>query len=468
MTPVAAASLLIERARRLSAIARLHPFDATTPQGRSDERYRRIILATATGMFARGMSAAASLAIVPLLLTYLGKEQFGLWSATLALTAWVALLDFGMSPALVNALSEAHGKGDRSAAARYASTGLAVVGGSAVAGAIALALVGSRLSWATFLGIADEIPSALATATLLTSIAVALAGLPFGVVQACYAGSQTLHVANAFAAVASMASVTMTWMAIRFHATLPWLVGAMGASTLGVSMLSTLALRRVSPWLVFRLNGVTTRAVLRLGRTALPAWLFVIGALAVNQSQAIILARLASLQLVAEYAVLLRVIQILSGIVGLSTSAFVPTYREAAERGDLAWLRKSFRRALWLRMILAAAVVILLLTLGNELVRLWLHREDIRFPPAIWVAASALVAAATWVNAYSDLLMALDRIWIQVILVMLNGAVTIALTILATPRLGLLGALVAVAATTVLVWTWLFPRICRPLLGGRR
>lgn len=463
-----AVSTLIARARRGAAVVRLRPFDTATTEGRSRERYRRIILATTSGLLARAISALASLASVPMLLTYLGKEQFGLWSAIMALVAWLGLLDLGISTALVNALAEAHGKEDRTAAARYAATAAAMLIALTATGAVLLAIAGPRISWESVLGVAGEVPSALVNAAVVAAATVLLASLPLAVVQSCYVGYQALYMANVFSACGSVVTVVAIWLSIRMRATLWALILGMGAAGVGVSALSFLVLtHRLLPWLSFRLSYVSQSAARRLSRTSVPMFLFQVGALAVNQSQLIILGHIGTLATVAEYAILLRIIQILSGLIILSTNAFAPSYREAAERGDAPWVGRSFRRALWLRMGLAGAGGIILVAYGNQFVSLWLRRSDVGFEPTVWIGMAVFIAAATWVNAHSDLLTALDRIWVQVGLVMVNGMVTIALTVLLTPRYGVLGTLTALGFTTVAGWTWLFPVIARPLLEKR-
>lgn len=457
-----AASSWMTRARQVAAVARLRPFDTTTSEGRSQERYRRIILATTSGLLARALGTLASLVTVPLLLSYLGKERFGLWSAAMSLVAWLGLLDLGISNGLVNAVSEAYGRNDKTAAGRFVCSAAVVLASVAGLAAIVLTVVGPRIAWDAILGVAGKVPKDLVTSVVLAAAAVFLAGLPLAFVQSVYVGYQTLHVANLFAAAGAIATVGVVWLGIQTGVSLPGLILAMGAANLTVTVASLLVLTRVlMPWLTFRLSRVSWSAAQRLSKTSVPLFLFQVGGLAVNQSQFILLARVSSLTTVAEYAVLLRVVQILSSLILLSTNAFVPSYREAAERGDRPWVKASFRRMLWVRMGLAAAGGAVLVAFGDAFVRVWLRRADVGFDLAVWLGVAVFITAATWVTAHSDLLTVLDRIWVQVVLVMVNGGVTIGLTLFLAPRYGVLGALVALALTTVVGWTWVLPPISR-------
>jgi O-antigen/teichoic acid export membrane protein len=117
-----------------------------------------------------------------------------------------------------------------------------------------------------------------------------------------------------------------------------------------------------------------------------------------------------------------------------------------------------------LRMTLASLFAFVLLGFGNDLVRLWLHRSDVHFGFEIWVALAVFLLSSTWVTAHTDLLTILDRIWIQVGLVLINGTATVTLTLLLSPMYGVLGVIAAVGFVTFFVWTWLLPLISRSLL----
>jgi len=67
------------------------------------------------------------------------------------------------------------------------------------------------------------------------------------------------------------------------------------------------------------------------------------------------------------------------------------------------------------------------------------------------------LASGVWVTAFTDFLTIMDRIWIQVTLIMINGIATIGLTLVLAPRLGLLGAVISISFVTVCFWTWLVP-----------
>lgn len=455
--------------RHFAAFVQRAPFDTSTAEGRSKERYRRVALTVASGAAARVVAAAVNLVTVPMLLSYLGKEQFGLWSTLLSAVAWLGLCDLGIANGLVNVTAEAHGRDDRQSAARALSTAVAVLSAAAAfVGATFLVLL-PRIPWDAVLGAR----AAIAAPTVQWSVAAAvggfLIGLPMLTVASVYAGYQRSYVAHLFAAGTACASLAAVAAAIRMRAPLPGVIALMSAASVLVAGASLVALMTWQmPWLRIRVAHVRIDAWRRLRRTAGPLWLFQVGALMVNQSQLLILAHTAGLQTSADYVLLMRVMQIFVGVVVLSTSAFVPPYREAFERGDRHWVRAGFARMVALRVGLAGGFAGFLLLFGNPLMRLWLQRGDVTFAPAVWAAFGLSLLAGTWVSSFTDLLIVLDRIWVQVGLVLINGIATVLLTLRLAPMLGVLGVIVAGMAVTVLAWTWLLPLLARPVLAGSR
>jgi O-antigen/teichoic acid export membrane protein len=458
-----------EHAKQVAAVIRLTPFDVSSPAGRSRERYRLIALNTLGTAGARAVGMAASLVTVPVMLAYLGKGEYGLWAAVTSFTTWIALFDFGVVNGLVNAVAEANGRGDRPAARSYIATAyLLLVAISAALGAVA-AVALWWVPWETVFATRGVVsPSTLRWCVAAALIPV-LAGLPLSVVRQAYAGYMRTYVSSGFLAAGSIAGVAGVLLAVRGGAGLPTLILVSGGVP-AVAVALNLWYMAVAdmPWLRPRVAFCTRRALRRLLATSVPLFLFQLGALLVNNTQLLILAHRASLATVADYSILMRLYVVLASFIGFSTSAFVPSFREAFERGDGAWLRTSFRRMLCLRMAIAGTIALSLTGAGNWLIQAWLHEPSVRFGTDVWIGVAVLMVAATWVTAFGDLLTILDRIWVQVGLVAVNGVVTAGLTYALVPRHGVAGAVFAIACVTVLLSSWVLPVAARGSLLARK
>lgn len=432
------------------------------------ERQRNILLNTATTFMARGVSLAVNLYVIRLVLARLGKEEYGVWVAISAFVMWTTLLDFGILNSLVNTVSEAFGKDDRETILRHVSSAffsLIVVAVLLAAGAAVLA---GNLNWSALFSSAGVVSESKLRWSVLAALAPFIAGIPLSVVRQAYTGLQRAYVSNAFLVLSALLTLAAVWTALACGGGLPWLVLASGAGApLGALLNLCYMGGKDLPWLKPRLDRLCRASLRRLLRSSIPLFLFQLGALLVNYSQPFLLAHAADYSLVADYSLLLRLYTLAGTVMVLSTSSFFPAFREAFEKGDRPWVRRNFSRLLGVRMALAGIFALLLAGAGNAVLRAWLGKDAVSFAVPVWLALAAVFLVTSWGTAFSDLLTVMDRIWIQVAVVLLNGAATVLLTLWLTPRLGLVGALVANGFVPLLIWSWLGPLRSRPILARR-
>jgi O-antigen/teichoic acid export membrane protein len=449
-------------------MVRLRPFGTDTPHGRSQERYRRIALTTISGLAVRAVGTVAGLVTVPMVLGYLGKERFGLWSTITTLVAWVGLFDLGIASGLVNCIARAHGRDDHEEAARYVSTALVALFSIAAVLALTVFTLSGVVPWSALLAARGAVDDETVRWSVVAALAVFAAGLPLSITSQIYAGYQRGYLANVFAIAGTLLGFAALLAVLHLDAGMPALVVAFGANALVASGLGLwFAMWVAMPWLRPRRAAVRRDALRAVMARSLPMFLFQIGALLVNETQSVILAHRCNLATVADYSLLIRLYLIAIGMIQLSTASFVPTFREAIERGERAWMRASFGHFVRARVGLAFAAGAALVIGGNPLLRLWLRREDVAFPVETWLALGVMMVAVTWASSHSDLLAITDRLWGLVALVFVNAAVTVALTYWLAPRLQVLGVVLASAAVSTLVYSWLLPWMTRPVLHAR-
>jgi O-antigen/teichoic acid export membrane protein len=451
---------------RAYLVLRLTPFDVSTTEGRSKERYRKIVLNAFTNILARGAGIVVGVVTIPLVLHSVGKDVYAFWFAITSFVTWVSLFDFGLINGLVNAISEAYGKDDKKASRGYVSTSFFLLTGLVVVGIVILIAVMPFVAWDTVFGVNGLIDSQMVRWCVWAAILPVLLSMPLSVVRQVYTGYQRTYFSNFFLLAGSLFTLGGMFVAIKLNVSLPWLILIYGGGNLIFVFINFMYLvLHEMPWLMPSLAYFSPGAIKRLLNTSVPLFLYQIGALLVNNSQPLIMMHRSTTATVADYSVIMRLYVVLSGLMVWSTNSFVPSFREAHERGDYAWLRLSFKRMLFLRLALAGMASVLFLGLGNWLLGLWLgHTDPVTFRIDIWLALGISMLATAWVTAFSDFLTIMDKIWVQVVIVLINGLATILLTYWLTPQLGVLGAIVAVSCINVVLSSWLMPLIARPIL----
>src|SRR5487761_2610488 len=80
-----------------------------TAELRSQERGKKILKTAWSGIVARVISIASALLMIPLTVSYLGHEQYGIWVAVSSLVVMLGFMDGGAGNAVINMVAYASG-----------------------------------------------------------------------------------------------------------------------------------------------------------------------------------------------------------------------------------------------------------------------------------------------------------------------------------------------------------------------
>ncbi len=423
-------------------------------------------MSTASGFLARGFSLGVSLLTIRIVFGELGKEAYGIWAVITTAVVWSTLFDFGVLNGLVNAIAEAFGKQDEDASIGLTSTAFYALALLALFLVLLSLLTVPYVPWDVLLSSGSLVPRNELQWAVLAALGPFIAGIPLGVVRQVYAGYQRAYVSNVFTGLGAVLSLAAVLAAAAYRPTLAWLVLASAIGPPVAGLLNLLYMRVIDmPWLTLRLRRVSRDSMRRLLRSSVPLFLLQSAALLVNYSQPIVLAHLVSYALVAEYSLLFRLYVMVGTVVVLATSSFFPAFREAFERGERGWVRENFLRMLMLRLLIACGLAVSMIVGGNDILAVWLGRDVASFPTEVWLAFAAILVFSSWGTAFADLLTIMDRLWLQVAFALLNGVLTVVLTVVLAPRLGVLGAMLAFGFTAITVWSWVGPVLSRSILA---
>src|SRR5439155_24983805 len=124
------------------------------------------------------------------------------------------------------------------------------------------------------------------------------------------------------------------------------------------------------PGLRPRPSLVSRKTLRALAGTSAALFVFQIGALLINETQSIIIARRLGLAHVAEWSVLMRVHMLPALFIQMIDGPLIPAFREAHVRGESGWLRTAFWGVTKLKMIIATFAAGLYMVGGNLAARL--------------------------------------------------------------------------------------------------
>ncbi len=426
--------------------------DLGTEHGRGRERWRRVLFAAVGAGVFRLVSMAGTLITLPLVLHYLGKSAFGLFSVTTTLASLLAFSDLGLGNGLITSLAEARGRQDLARQRGLVSSAvfllvlIALVLGALVAAAVPL------LDWAALLGAPAELKGEARNA-IAVFFACFLVGIPASVGQKIHFAFQEGFVANLWSLGGAVVTIAATVACIAREASLPWLVFATIAPTsLGYLANTAYLFARSHPELRPSLRAVGRSEVGALGSSGALFFVLATSGAVANQTDTLVLSSILGPAAVTTYVVPLRLFTLPLTAAGFLLIPLWPAYTDARARGDGAWLSRTLRRSMTLTGALTVSSAIFLLVFGQHLIRLWVG-DQVHVPQSLLVVFAIMTAVNCLQGPVAMFLNGMGIVRFQVVTSILAAVVNLGLSIVLTHRLGVSGPMIATLAATAVCST---------------
>lgn len=407
-------------AQQCLGFLRLKEFDTTTPEGRSRERYRRVALTGVAAAGAKVVTVATMLIAVPLTLSFLGSERYGLWMTITSVVMMMRVADSGLGLGLMNAVSEAYGRQDRQAAVRYVSSGFFLLT------ALALLLVGvfgvayPFIPWPWIFNVTSPLAMQEAGPAMAAFMACFAVGLPLGVVQRVQLGYQEGFYNNLWESAGRLLGLAGLLVVIYLKAGLFWLVAAVaGMPALAWLCNSFILFGRQRPWLRPRLRNYHRDSARQVLHTGLFFFLLQVGMTFTYSSDNLIIAQFLGPEAVTRYAIPYQMFNFGVVIFNVFFGALWPAYGEAIARGDMIWVKKTLSRSLKMVFLSTLTISVFLILLGNNLLSLWVG-PDISMSLLLSIGYGLWIIILTIGTAMSHLLNAANIFKFQIIFIFLT------------------------------------------------
>lgn len=306
-------------------------------------RRQTLVRGSVLSVLGNVVKIGTGLVSVPLTLTFLGKERYGLWMLTLSSMAFISFLDAGLMPTIKNRMAEAHGK-LQIERFRYYSSGSVSLG-------LLMILIGTVVSffflavdWSSIFNVSDPIAKNEALPLVIMVFWVGVARVALSGIDGIYAAQMRINKIQIYGILAAVVSFAMLLMGINLRVSLPCLAAMTSApSVLGSLILLGelyMADKRV-------LVPVDISSVVSVLKETLPTSISFLGIkiceLILSMLPNLIIARVLNLSSVAVFGVASRLATIPLTLLTSVLPVFWPAFTIAWSRGETKWLRKHIR-----------------------------------------------------------------------------------------------------------------------------
>jgi O-antigen/teichoic acid export membrane protein len=390
-------------------------------------RTRKYFWEVQGAVLCKAAAMASSFLSIPLMISYLGPEKFGVWSTLLSIISWIVFFDLGIGNGLRNKVTESLAKGEKDKARQYTSTAYMVIGLIALTLWILLTAMSHYISWQSVFN-----TNAVSEYSLRKTIQIAaffiLLNLWLGLVAALLSAIQR----TSMVALGQLVSNLLVLLYL-FVFCLKTPNGSIGnlAIVYGISLVISNLL--LSVWLYQRhaelrphvhINALQLRPLLSLG---VQFFIIQLAALIIFTTDKMLITQIFGPQYVTQYEVVSKLFNTITFLHATISTPILPAYADAFHRKDFSWMRKMLSMQLLIFGVIVVAVFIMSL-LAKPIIAIWIGDHLIISSQLIAIMA-VLVVVSTWNNIYAMLVNGVGEIIPQLYTAVVAMVVNIPLSI---------------------------------------
>lgn len=323
------------------------------------ERSARLARGVSSSLATRVITTTSPLLLIPLTITYLDADSYGVWMAATALTSMFLWADLGLGNTLMTRLSPAYASGNQlevRALVRAAYKILIPVG---VGAFVIVATLGRFIPWESlFNSRADSPVGPIA----ILCVGTFFLNVPASLVHRILYSTHAVPTSNWLQALGALLSVGGGAITVGVEAPSVVVVGAVLMAPVIVNLVATIVvLKKLG---ALNASAPSARVAGMFSSGLRFASLGIISAVALN-SDFLIVAQLYGASEVAGYSVTARLFLALGMIVTVVNTPLWPANAEALRRGDTSWVKRTTKTMSILSSATVALAGVILLFLGE-------------------------------------------------------------------------------------------------------
>jgi O-antigen/teichoic acid export membrane protein len=378
----------------------------------------------------RLIGIGVSLAMVPMTLSYLGADTYGVWMVVSSIIALLQLTDMGIGNALIGLTARYVADKHRDAYKDLLVSALVVLSAMAILLWLFSLLLIPFLDIGWFFGSQAQASAVMVRRAMYAFTGMFCIGLPLTAAQSVRLGLLQGHRNGFYNSAGQLINLAAVYGAICIRGELFLLIVASMTGTVFFNALNTaqLLLQRGASQFVLERIRSSGRAILRAG--SLFFALQILGVISYNLDSLIVSHYLGSAS-VSIYSVCMKVFSVPGMIQTLFFSGLWSAYAQAQQNQDWGWIAKTYKRVLAGGVGCSILMALVLFGLSPWIIRVLTKNQLVAQTPLLWgMAVWASLSGLS--GAVASLLNGLHALKIQIysatVAMLLNIVISIELT----------------------------------------
>ncbi len=391
----------------------------------------------------------ASFLTIPLMIRYLGEEQFGVWSTLLTIMSWIVFFDLGVGNGLRNKIAETLANNQRTEASSYIASAYSLIAIFSIFLYISIYIFAPFVPWQVVFNIQSISQEILEHIVQIAAFFIIL-NFWIGLIRALLGAVQKTSIIALGQLVANILVLLLVLFLIKMtDASISYLAFVYGLSIVTANLLISIYFYCKNIDLLPKpyLDTLHIRPLLAVG---LQFFIIQLAVLVVFTTDKILITQLFGPKYVTPYDVVFKLFSIITFTHALIITPLWSAYTDAYHQGDIAWIKATLRMQLIYFLYLCIAVVTMVLV-AKQIISVWIG-QDLEVSRALIVTMGSFVAISMWNNIFAYLVNGTGRIKVQlytaVIAMILN--IPLSITLVKYFNLGLYGILLGTCISLIL------------------
>lgn len=374
------------------------------------------------------LAIGSSFLIIPLMIRYLGNEEYGIWSTLLSIVSWIVLFDIGIGNGLRNKLSESLAKKNHQEARNYISTAYIIIGLISIILFITFFIISSFVSWQKIFNTIVLSNDELENIVNITAFFLFL-NFWISLINQVFNGLQktSLVVFNQF--LSNFLSLIFVYILCNFSENSLFKLAFFYGFSLLISSLT------LSIW--FYKDNINLRPRIKYygniyvkSITSLGIRFFIIqiAVLIVFTTDKILISQLFGPQYVASYDVVFKLFSIITVSHSLMMAPLWSAYSDAYHKNDKEWIKKTIKNQLKIYLLIILGTI-LVMFFAKQIIFLWIEKEFV-VDNMLVITMGFFVLVTSWNNIFAYFVNSINKLDIQIITSIIAIFLNIPLSIL--------------------------------------
>ena len=368
----------------------------------SENRSKNYIKQIKGSFLFKGLSIFASFLSVPLMIKYLGIEQYGVWSTLLSIVSWIVLFDIGIGNGLRNKISESLAEEKKEEAYKYISTAYTIIGAISVILILTFLLASEYISWQKVFNITTVDNEELQKVVNITAIFLFL-NFWLSLINQVFNGFQktSLVVFNQF--LSNIFSLFAVFVLYTFYeSSLIKLAFAYGISLLASSLILSFWFYQKNREFIPKIKSFGLNYTKSITSLGFKFFIIQIAVIVIFTTDKILITQLFGPEYVARYDVAFNLFSVITIVHGILMAPLWSAYSDAYHRGDMEWIKKTIKNQLRVYLLIILGTI-LLIFLAKPIITFWIGK-DFLVDNMLIIAMALFILVSTWNNIFGFIL----------------------------------------------------------------